>query len=336
MPAASVSGTAGPGAVPGGRGVEGGFGEQPRPPPRRPAFTPAAGVPPGRPPAPRRLPTAVLTGEPPPPPPPPLWSGHRRPRPGLNGATGNAELFNLRTGFDAARKTTDNGPVAPPTSCTPTPAQQVRPSPASAGRPGSSLNARDEVLSAGWKARPWSLFASTRPVRRRVRRAAGVPVRADRQVYAGVGKVHGQSTTPTVTLKLRAGVRGDGAAQIGSERAGQRSPGGCRSCRRSAKGLPEPDPGAAERHRRRDEVSTDEQARLEHYPRGGRLQPVPGAPARAAYEHVISRRRVTGCWCGWAPPRRQDRYDSNPGNSRRQAERPDGYFATFGAEVLSE
>lgn len=81
-------------------------------------------------------------------PPPPIWSGSAEL--GVNGATGNSELFNLRVGFDARRKvetnifTTDFLYALADQNGIRTTNQAL-------------WNARDEVLFPG---SPWSLFAS--------------------------------------------------------------------------------------------------------------------------------------------------------------------------------
>ena len=87
--------------------------------------------------------------QPAPPPPPKIWSGGAEA--GVNGATGNSELFNMRAGFNATRKVAGNVFVSDflytftRTDGTTTQQQAL-------------FNARDEVLFAGT---PWSAFAST-------------------------------------------------------------------------------------------------------------------------------------------------------------------------------
>lgn len=117
---------------------------------------------------------------------PKLWSGGFEV--GLNGASGNSDLFNLRAGFNALRKTADNlffsdflytyskqnGIIT----------QQQ-----------ALLNARDEILFVGT---PWSVFASTN-VEYDELRAYSFRV----GVYAGVG--YAVIDSEPLTWRLRAG-----------------------------------------------------------------------------------------------------------------------------------
>jgi hypothetical protein len=83
-----------------------------------------------------------------PPLPPPVWSGSAEA--GLNGASGNSDLFNLRVGFDARRKVADNVLTTDFLYALTT---QNR-----ARITNQALwNVRDEVLFPG---SPWSLFAA--------------------------------------------------------------------------------------------------------------------------------------------------------------------------------
>jgi putative salt-induced outer membrane protein YdiY len=81
--------------------------------------------------------------------PPKIWSGGGEV--GLNGAEGNSKLFNLRAGFNAKRKTTDNLLV---TDFLYSYAEQN----SLLTQNQMLFNARDEILFAGT---PWSAFAAT-------------------------------------------------------------------------------------------------------------------------------------------------------------------------------
>ena len=82
-------------------------------------------------------------------PPPILWSGSAET--GLNGASGNADLFNFRAATNATRKAESNI-FSTDFLYTYTQANKVT------TIQQALLNARDELLFAG---SPWSLFAST-------------------------------------------------------------------------------------------------------------------------------------------------------------------------------
>lgn len=243
--------------------------------PRDQAFTPAQAftAPPpvvGSPPA----ATEVLTGEPPAPP-PPLWSGSADL--GLNGATGNAELFNLRTGFAAVRKTSDNILTTDflytyTQSDGLTTVQQAL------------FNARDEILFAG---SPWSMFASTQ-VEYDELRAFKFRVGA----YGGVGYTVIDSAD--ISLKLRAGA--GAVREIGSNGAASRW-------------VPELVFGKDFRYTLSptDSLVTT----VDYYPRIDNFAQF-RVRARAAYEHVINQANGMIVRLGV-----QDRYDSNPGNAQR-------------------
>ncbi len=81
--------------------------------------------------------------------PPKIWSGGGEL--GLNGADGNSRLFNLRAGFNATRKTTDNLLV---TSFQYNYAEQN----SMLTQNQMLFNGRDEVIFAGT---PWSVFGAT-------------------------------------------------------------------------------------------------------------------------------------------------------------------------------
>ena len=226
--------------------------------------------------------TEVLIGEP-----PPLWSGSADL--GLNGSTGNAELFNLRAGFAAGRKTADNL-FTTDFLYTYTRTEGLT----SVNQ--ALFNARDELLYPGT---PWSLFASTN-VEYDELRAYKFRV----GVYGGVG--YAVIDTDTLGLKLRAGA--GAVREIGSGGLADRW-------------VPELIFGKDFRWKLSDTdsfVST-----LEYYPRVDDFTQF-RVRARAAYEHVIS--PATGMLVRLGA---QDRYDSNPGNSRRNDLT---YFATFGVK----
>ena len=115
-----------------------------------------------------------------------LWSGGGEI--GLNGAEGNSQLFTLRTGFNARRRSADNLLL---TDFLYTYAEQED----RVTQNQALFNARDEILFPG---RPWTIFASTN-VEYDDLRAFDFLV----GVYAGVGYQVVQ--TPTTDWRLRAG-----------------------------------------------------------------------------------------------------------------------------------
>ena len=119
-------------------------------------------------------------------PPPAVGSGSAET--GLNGASGNADLFNFRAAADATRRAADNV-FTTDFLYTYTQANSVT------TLQQALLNARDEVLFAG---SPWSLFASTN-VEFDELRAYKFRV----GVYAGVGYTFVDDAD--VTFKVRAG-----------------------------------------------------------------------------------------------------------------------------------
>jgi hypothetical protein len=228
--------------------------------------------------------TAVLTGEAPPPPP---WSGSADL--GLNGATGNAELFNLRTGFIVQRRTADN---LLNTDFLYTYAQAD-------GRTTvqqALFNARDEILFPG---RPWSAFGSTQ-VEYDELRAYQFRV----GVYGGVA--YAVVDTAVTALKLRAGA--GAILELGTGGLADRW-------------VPELVFGKDFRWKLSDAdsfVST-----VDYFPRADDFTQF-RVRARAAYEHVLSQANGMILRLGV-----QDRYDSNPGNARRNDLT---YFATVGVK----
>lgn len=131
--------------------------------PQNQAFTPDTafqGLPPRKAPAPTPPPLApplvipdspdggLLPLIPPPAPPPKIWAGSADV--GLNGATGNSELFNFRTNLNAVRKT--------PTNILTTDfLYQFTQQDGNTSTNQALLNARDEVLFRG---SPWGAFGS--------------------------------------------------------------------------------------------------------------------------------------------------------------------------------
>lgn len=83
-----------------------------------------------------------------PPPPPPIWTGSAEA--GVNGASGNSDLFNLRFGFDARRKVSDNILTTDFLYALTTQNKLTITNQA-------LWNVRDEILFPG---SPWSLFAA--------------------------------------------------------------------------------------------------------------------------------------------------------------------------------
>jgi hypothetical protein len=130
-------------------------------------------------------------------PPPKVWSGSVDL--GLNGATGNSELFNLRAGFTANRKTAEN-------LFTSNFLYQYATQSGAVTQQQALFNARDEVLFPG---SPWSLFASTN-IEYDEFRAFDFIV----GVYAGVG--YAVVDTEKVVWKLRGGA--GASRQVGGPR----------------------------------------------------------------------------------------------------------------------
>ena len=224
---------------------------------------PVAGLPPAA--------TEALIAEP-----PPLWSGSADL--GLNGATGNAELFNLRTGFAAARKTADNA-LTSDFLYTYTRTDGVT------SVQQALFNARDELLYAGT---PWSVFASTL-VEYDELRAYKFKV----GVYGGVG--YTVADTADVGLKLRAGA--GAVREVGGNGLASRW-------------VPELLFGEDFRYRFSDTDSFV--SSVDFYPRVDDFSQF-RVRAKAAYEHVISPANGMLVRLG-----AQDRYDSNPGNASKK------------------
>lgn len=130
-------------------------------------------------------------------PPPKVWSGSAEA--GLNGASGNADLFNLRAKFLAQRKTSDN---IFSTDFLYTYTQQNKITTVQQ----AILNTRDQILFAG---SPWSLFDAGQLEYDELR-----AYKFRIGIYAGVG--YTVIDDDTTTFKLRAGA--GATREVGSGR----------------------------------------------------------------------------------------------------------------------
>ena len=214
------------------------------------------------------LPTRVV-------PPPPLWSGSAET--GLNGASGNADLFNFRAAVGATRKATDNV-FTSDFLYTYTQANKVT------TIQQALLNARDEVLFAG---SPWSLFASTN-VEYDELRAYKFRV----GVYAGVGYTFVDDDD--VTFKVRAGA--GAVRELGSGGLADRW-------------VPEAVFGYDFKYRLSERSSF--LSVLDFYPRIDDFSKY-RVRARVGYENVLDAKNGVVMRVGV-----QDRFDSDPGNAKR-------------------
>lgn len=219
------------------------------------------------------------------PPPPPLWSGSFEA--GLNGATGNAELFNMRVGWHAERKALANIFVTDflytyTNQNSLTTVQQA------------IYNARDEVL---FPHTPWTLFGATQ-VEYDELRAYKFRI----GVYAGTG--YTVVNDEFLTFRLRGGA---GAVyEIGSGDLEDRW-------------VPELVFGYDLRYKMNDRSSFV--SIFDYYPRVddfGQFR----IRARVAYEYILDPESCMILRIG-----AQDRYDSNPGNAKRNDLT---YFSTLG------
>ncbi|MGL6097905.1 MAG: DUF481 domain-containing protein [Fimbriiglobus sp.] len=257
------------------------------PPPVAP-FRPEAVIFPPRDPAPTPTPTPIeiLAPDPEAPPPAPkLWHGSLDA--GVNGATGNTDLVNIRTTFNAQRQTPGNLFV---TDFLYTYTWQD----GDISQQQAIFNARDEVLFPG---EPWSLFSASQVEYDQLR-----AYRFRVGVYGGTG--YAVADSKELLFRLRAGVGAQ--REIGSE--GNRN-----------QWVPEAVFGYDFRYRIDDRnalVSV-----LDFYPRLNDWS-MYRVRARAAYELVIDPKRGTVLRFGI-----QDRYDSNPGNAKRN---DINYFTTLG------
>ena len=209
-------------------------------------------------------------------PPPKIWSGGAEA--GVNGATGNSELFNMRVGVNATRKAADNIFASDflytftRTNGTTTQQQAI-------------LNARDEVLFAGT---PWSMFASTNieyDELRAYRFLVGV--------YGGVGYTIRDDEQFTWRVRGGAGA----VRQIGSDGTASRW-------------VPEALFGTDFTWRLDDRQSVV--GSVDYYPRIDDWTQF-RVRARVAYQIVLDKATCTTLRLGV-----QDRYDSNPGGTARR------------------
>ncbi len=208
-------------------------------------------------------------------PPPILWSGSAET--GLNGASGNADLFNFRAAANATRKATDNV-FTSDFLYTYTQANKVT------TIQQALLNARDEVLFAG---SPWSLFASTN-VEYDELRAYKFRV----GVYAGVGYTFIDDAD--LTFKVRAGA--GAVRELGSGGLADRW-------------VPEAVFGYDFKYKINDRSSF--LSVLDFYPRIDDFSKY-RLRARLGYEHVLDPANGLVLRLGL-----QDRFDSDPGNAKR-------------------
>jgi Protein of unknown function, DUF481 len=212
---------------------------------------------------------------PPPPPPPPIWSGSTEL--GLNGASGNADLFNFRFGVNAQRKVTNNifntdFLYTYTQNESITTVQQAL------------WNARDEILFPGT---PWSLFGALNLEYDELR---AYQFRIG--LYGGVG--YTVIDTDTTTFKLRAGA--GAVREIGSGNLADRW-------------VPEMVFGYDFRYKISDAGSF--MSVLDYYPRIDDFSQY-RVRVRLGYEHILDAERGLILRTGL-----QNRYDSDPGNAKR-------------------
>lgn len=232
------------------------------------------------------------------PPPPPLWSGSADL--GLNGATGNSELFNMRIGALAARKTDEN------VFTTDFLYQLARQDGVTVARQ-ALWNARDEVLFPG---SPWTLFAALNLEYDELR---DYDFRVG--VYAGLG--YTVVDDGDVTLKLRGGA--GAVREFVTDDPLFLSPVALGVPRPADRWVPEFVFGYDFRYRLTDRSSLV--SVLDYYPRIDDLTQF-RVRVRAAYENVLD--PETGMILRLGV---QDRYDSNPGRAKKNDL---SYFATLG------
>jgi hypothetical protein len=220
----------------------------------------------------------------PPRPPPRLWAGTIEA--GLNGANGNTDVFNFRSGWNARRKTDTNLFTTDFVYMYAKQDGEVR-------QQAALFNARDEILFPG---HPWSIFFATQVEYDQLR---DYKFRAGQYFGTGYKVIDDKSAL----LRLRVGA---GATR---EFAG---PGDDRWVAEGVFGY-----DVRYRFDERNAIVSV----LDYYPRiddWGQFR----VRARAAYEVVIDPKTGTVLRLGV-----QDRYDSNPGTSKRNDV---NYFMTFG------
>ncbi len=223
------------------------------------------------------------------PPPPPPPIWSGSAETGLNGASGNADLLNFRAGLNAQRKVSDNI-FTTDFLYTYTQANKVT------TIQQALLNARDEVLFDG---SPWSLFGSMNLEYDELR---AYKFRVG--LYGGVGRV--LLDTETTAFKVRAGV--GAVREVGSGGLADRW-------------VPEMVFGYDFKYRLSERASF--LSILDFYPRiddWSRYR----VRARLGYEHVLDPANGLVMRAGI-----QNRYDSDPGNARRNDVT---YFMTLGVK----
>jgi hypothetical protein len=227
----------------------------------------------------------LLPGDGPPPPPPKIWAGGADL--GLNGATGNSELLNIRANWNVRRRTDRNAFTSD--------LQYVYSNQNdSLNTHQALLNSRSELLFPDSR---WSPFAAAQ-VEFDQLRAYRFRVGA----YGGVG--YTVYDTPDLVLKLRAGA--GATRELGVDGNEDRW-------------VPELLFGYDFRYRMNDRSTFV--SILDVYPRLPDVRQW-RARARAAYEYVLD--PATGTVIRFGV---QDRYDSDPGNAKRNDL---NYFVTFG------
>lgn len=220
-----------------------------------------------------------------PPPRPKVWFGGADL--GLNGATGNSELFNLRVNWNVRRRTDRNVFTSD--------LQYVYSKQNHSTNTHQALfNTRDELLFPGT---PWSVFTAGQVEYDQLR-----AYRFRVGSYAGAG--YTVVDTPTWVLKLRAGA--GATREFGTDGARDRW-------------VPELLLGYDFRYRMNDRSTFV--SILDYYPKASDVRQW-RARARAAYEYVLD--PTTGAVVRLGV---QERYDSDPGNAKRNDLT---YFATFG------
>jgi len=212
---------------------------------------------------------------PPAPPPPRLWSGGGEI--GLNGSEGNAQLFNMRIGMEARRRTADNI-LTTDFLYTYTEQQQL------IAVHQALLNARDEILFAG---SPWTLFASTNIEYDELR-----AYRYRFGFYGGVG--YTVIDDADHTFRLRAGV--GAVRELGTGTLEDRW-------------VPEFVFGYDWRYKLNDRSGL--MSTLDFYPRVDDFSKF-RVRFRAGYEYILDPATGMVLRIGL-----QDRYDSDPGNAKR-------------------
>ncbi len=206
---------------------------------------------------------------------------------GANGATGNTELFNFRGGWNFRRKTEDN-------ALTSDFLYVYSRQNGSVNSQQALFNARDEILFPGSR---WTPFAASQVEYDELR-----AYRFRVGTYVGVG--YTVIDDAATTFKLRAGAGAVRELGVGGPQD---------------RWVPELLFGYDARYKLNDRSSFV--SILDYYPR----LPDPGqfrVRARTAYEYVLDPATGTVLRLGV-----QDRYDSDPGNARRNDL---NYFATFG------